>query len=63
MRPMISLTLILLVSGCATGSLEAFCESTRKTADELKTALLQDGGDASVVAGANLLSEYDGACR
>lgn len=57
------LILALLASGCATaGSHETLCSATASESDDLAAALLVDGGDLSVEAGAALLVELDAGC-
>lgn len=63
MRP---LMLVALVSGCATANLgsvdRAICEGTRKARTEHAEALVDDGGDRSVVTGAALIAQIDAGC-
>lgn len=61
MRLILPLTLTMLVSACVNAS--AICEGTRAERDALTDALLLDGGDASVVAGYNLISKLDAGCN
>lgn len=51
---------MLLAIGCATPS--DVCEVSEDLRDNLKVALLADGGDQSVVAGATLLQYYEEVC-
>ena len=53
---------MLLVSSCASGSLEAYCDGTRKTVDELADDLLEDGGPKSTISGAYMISQWDAVC-
>jgi hypothetical protein len=62
------LILKLLALGFASVSLSAcsqpaICDGTAEARDALNAALLVDGGDQSVVAGAQLLSIMDAGCR
>ena len=52
----------MLASGCATGSLDAFCAAAASDAAAHAAALVDDGGDLSVVTGQNLISRMDAAC-
>lgn len=55
---------VLLVSSCAIGNLDsAVCDGLKRPIDNLASALLVDGGDRSVVAGANVVSAYDAGCK
>jgi hypothetical protein len=58
-------TLLLLASGCSITPIrsgDAICDGTRKARADLAQALLNDGGDQSVVAGQTLLAQLHGAC-
>lgn len=67
MRPMVMI-LILLGAGCTNGAkttppdAEAICDGTRAARKAHAAALVEDGGDASVVTGARLISQIDAAC-
>ncbi len=60
--------LTLLVAGCTnapklTGpDAEAICIGTQASRTDHAAALEKDGGDASVVTGARLISQIDAAC-
>ena len=55
--------LMTLVSGCATViSEQAICDGTERLRDDHTEALINDGGDGSVVTGAALLDALDRAC-
>jgi len=57
------LTLTLLVSGCTTGASDsAICDGTVSSRRDHAAALASDGGDLSVLTGANLISQIDAAC-
>ena len=57
------LMLMLPVTGCATAiSKPAICNGSAKARDAHAEALLQDGGDRSVVTGAELLALLDAGC-
>lgn len=55
---------ILLAStcGCVSVSNSAICDGTVASRGALADALLADGGNLSVVAGARLISQLDAAC-
>jgi len=58
-----TLTLMLLVSGCATvQSGEAICNGTSALRDTHAEALLADGGPRSIVSGDNLIARLDAGC-
>ena len=53
----------LLAAGCVSGvSGEAICDGTKISRSDHAAALAEDGGDASVVTGALLISQIDAAC-
>jgi len=57
--------LLLLASGCSTTQIrngDAICDGTRQARADLARALLDDGGDQSVMAGQVLLSQLLEAC-
>lgn len=59
------LTLTMLGTACApavTINERAVCDALAALVDDHADALLQDGGDASVVTGANLIAAYDAGC-
>jgi CHAT domain-containing protein len=58
-------TLVVLLSACTTQirSGDAICDGTRQARADLARALLDDGGDQSVMAGQVLLSQLLEACR
>ncbi|MDE0590406.1 hypothetical protein OU789_10755 [Halocynthiibacter sp. C4] len=58
----LSLVLMMLASGCANGSLEAFCHASRDTVDIHADALANSPDDRSVISGANLIAQWDAAC-
>ena len=59
----LSVTLAMLVSGCATAiSDQAICDGTERLRDSHTEALIADGGDGSVITGAALLDALDRAC-
>lgn len=59
---MLSLMLIMLVSGCVTVSHEALCDGTKRDRADLALALSHSDDDAAVVAGANLIRKLDRGC-
>ena len=55
-----AMILLLLASGCSTTQIrsgDAICDGTRQARADLARALLDDGGDQSVMAGQVLLSQ------
>lgn len=57
------MTLLCFVSGCVSvANQSAICDGTASSRTALAAALATDGGDASVVAGARLIRQLDGAC-
>ncbi len=52
-----------LATSCASVSQNAICDATVKDRDALTVALLEDGGDASLVAGQNLIAKLDAGCQ
>lgn len=57
------LTLMLLVSGCASAvSDRAICDGTSADRSVHAAALAQDGGDLSVITGQVLIRKLDAAC-
>lgn len=53
----------LLVGGCVTAPNDsAICDGLKSARDAHTEALLEDGGDQSVLTGAALLSRLDAAC-
>lgn len=57
------LMLTLPVSGCVTGASDsAICDGTASSRADHAAALAEDGGDLSVLTGANLISQIDAAC-
>ena len=60
---LLTLTLAGLATGCAPASQVALCEGTAADRDALADALLEDGGDTSVVAGERLIARLDAGCR
>lgn len=61
-----AMILLLLASGCSTTQIrsgDAICDGTRQARADLARALLDDGGDQSVVAGQVLLAQLQAACR
>lgn len=66
MRRSTAMILLLLASGCSTTQIrsgDAICDGTRQARADLARALLNDGGDQSVMAGQVLLSQLLEACR
>lgn len=66
MRRSMAMILLLLASGCSTTQIrsgDAICDGTRQARADLARALLDDGGDQSVMAGQVLLSQMLEACR
>ena len=67
MRPM-AMILPLLVAGCMNGAAptnpdgRAICDGTKTARTDHAAALAEDGGNASVVTGARLISQIDAAC-
>lgn len=53
---------MLLVSGCVTVNQTAVCDGTRTLRTAHVEALLDDGGDRSVVTGAALVAALDAGC-
>lgn len=63
MRPIWAMILVFCVSGCANVVSEtAICDGTKESRSAHAAALAEDGGDASVVTGARLISQIDAAC-
>jgi hypothetical protein len=63
MRSGACLTLMLLVSGCASAvSDRAICDGTIADRSAHAAALAQDGGDLSVTTGQVLIQKLDAAC-
>ena len=59
----LSVMLVLLVSGCVTTvSDSAICDGSQSLREAHIKALLEDGGDASVISGAALLEALQSAC-
>lgn len=61
-----AMILLLLATGCSTTQIksgDAICDGTRQARADLARALLDDGGDQSVMAGQVLLSQLLEACR
>lgn len=55
--------LTLLATGCAKGvSDSAICDGTKASRSEHAAALADEGSDAVVLTGANLISQIDAAC-
>lgn len=66
MRRSMAMILLLLASGCSTTQIrsgDAICDGTRQARADLARALLDDGGDQSIMAGQVLLSQLLEACR
>ena len=64
MRLILLLMLTLPVTACVTATDgAAICDGTEASRDTLAAALLEDGGDSSVVAGQALIAQLDAACR
>lgn len=62
-KTLLAMTLMLLAAGCVSVTSDAaICDATATYRSDLSEALLQDGGDTSVVAGAKLISRLDAAC-
>lgn len=62
-RKLIMLSIILFTSGCVSATSDrAICDGSAALRDAHTAALLQDGGDQSVVTGAALLAALDAAC-
>lgn len=59
-KKILLMTLTLLVTGC--GNSYAYCRETADLREELRAALLSDGGDQSVIAGATLLRVTEDYC-
>lgn len=57
------LMLMLPVAGCATASLEALCDATRKDRDRAAAAVALEGTDNVVLAVQPLIAKTDAACR
>jgi hypothetical protein len=62
MRLTLLLMLTTLAGACVNVNQTAICEGTRAERDALADALLLDGGDASVIAGHDLISKLDAGC-
>ena len=56
------LMLMMLVTACATVSDEALCAGTLAARDAHAEALLEDGGDRSVITGDYLIRLLDAGC-
>jgi len=66
MQKFMATTLLVLATGCSTTQIrsgDAICDGTRQARADLARALLEDGGDRSVMAGQVLLSQLQSACR
>lgn len=58
------LMLTLPLAGCVTGvSQKAICDGTASARTDHAKALVADGGNLSLVTGANLISKIDAACN
>lgn len=57
------MTLLLLNAGCVSVSTVAICDGTLEARDKHNSALLKDGGPASISTGATLLRKMDEACQ
>lgn len=65
MQRYMATTLLLLASGCSfmpIGNGAAICDGTQKARAEHARALLEDGGERSLMSGQVLLSQMDSAC-
>ena len=63
MKLLLVTTLAFCATGCANGvSNKAICDGTKASRTAHAAALAEDGGDASVVTGAHLISQIDAAC-
>ena len=56
------LTLLLLVTSCASVSQSELCQSLSPRVDAHAEALLVDGGDQSVITGEYLIAGFDAGC-
>lgn len=63
-KAVIGSTLILSLTACTSlvGSGAAICDGTQKARAEHARALLEDGGERSLMSGQVLLSQMDSAC-
>ena len=52
----------LLVAGCVSVSERAICDGSQAAREAHAAALVEDGGDASVVTGARLIAMLDAGC-
>ena len=63
MRTLFPMMLMIFVSGCAIApSSDAICDATQRLRDAHTEALLDDGGDQSVITGAALIGALDAGC-
>jgi hypothetical protein len=63
LRLLLAMTLLSCVSGCVSAvNSNAICDGTFSARAKHAAALAIDGGDASVVTGANLIMMIDAAC-
>lgn len=61
MRPLLVM-LMMLVSGCADGSLAALCDATERDRDRAAAIVAEEGTDSVVLAVQPLISKTDAAC-
>jgi hypothetical protein len=63
LKTILVMTLLSCVSGCVSAvNSNAICDGTSSARTKHAAALARDGGDASVVTGANLIMMIDAAC-
>ena len=62
LRPILMLLALLFVSGCLGSEEAGVCDGLAPLVRDHNEALLQDGGDASVVTGERLLAGIDAGC-
>ena len=64
MKRLLLLTPLMLVASCATAptSGDAVCSIWKEGAARHAAALVDDGGDRSVLTGQNLIARMDAAC-
>lgn len=64
MRLSLTMTLTLLLSGCAAGLKDsAICDGTAQSRTAHAAALAADGGPRSLVTGALLIQQIDAGCN
>ena len=56
------MTPLLLIGSCMSVQSGAICDGTLQSRDRLTSALIEDGGPQSRMAGASLISQLDDGC-